>query len=728
MPKSSDDLDQYSDELKDALKDIVKSCEKEDDEIYKAMQRQWKKYEEFWHGVQYLFWSDTDEAWRSPLDFGWNDDDTEATDELGSFSDKVIDIFRGHGEAIIAALASQIPALRYLPDDADDDDDVLAARTRNKIADLIQRHNKVKLLFFRALFFLAIQGLVASYRYKDSDFKYGTTQQPDIGEQEQEIPLFVCKECDHEFNPQDVEGSPDTCPMCGSQDLKGKKGKRTVPINLGMKTVPKSRVKIDLFGPLNFKVPYYARNQSECTYFILYGDLGKDVVKSEFPDLEEKIDGEHLETHTRFARSDFMTVVDPEIGAQNLVTVRRVWLRPAAFYRATKGQKKIREELLKKFPKGCRVTFIGKSHIFADLQPEEMDARWEIGQAGLSTYIHSDPILRPLVQIQEMRNDLVNLIIETIKHGIPFQLADPSVLDFDMYGKFEAVPGYVYKTKAARPGEAIGNAFYDSPRATLSREVAVFLQQLDKDAQFSIGSFPSVYGGPSEGKSRTFAEYAASRQMALQRLSIIWSFLVDWWTRTVSGAVDLYVESITEDERYTYEENNSYINVWIRRSELSGKIGGVEPEASETFPVSLAQKKDLIMKLMELNNDFVNQALYLPDNARVIQDVLALNEFKLPGEAQRIKQCIEINDLKNEMLAAQVVVDPDIDDHAVHIATIKAWAVDQIGLDAKQTNPQWYAGVIMHLRQHEMMLQAKTMGSGPTPPGVPPPTTQAGAE
>jgi len=156
-------------ELQDSLKDIIASCEREDSEIRLGQIRLWKKYEEFWHGIQYLFWSDRDNNWRSPQDLIGNYEDIEELDELGSFSDRVVDIYRGHAESIIAALSAQIPALRFLPDNADDDSDVLAARTKNKISELVQRHNKAKLIFLRALFFLANNGIVFSYRYKDSD-------------------------------------------------------------------------------------------------------------------------------------------------------------------------------------------------------------------------------------------------------------------------------------------------------------------------------------------------------------------------------------------------------------------------------------------------------------------------------------------------------------------------------------------------------------------------------
>lgn len=729
MPVKGD----IDEELQKSLKDIVKSCKTEDDEIYKAMQRQWKKYEEFWHGVQYLFWSERDNSWRSPADWSWNNDDSEATDQVGSFEDKVVDIFRGHGESIISALAAQIPSLRFIPDDADEESDVITARTKSKIADLVQRHNKAKLIFLRALFYLALHGVVASYRYAESDFKYGSYSVPKYEQKENAVTTFVCPICNYQSdtNWQDNPEDPAPCPQCGSMDApQPTVSKQKVPVQVGEQTLPKTRVKVEVFGALHWKVSYYARNQAECSYFLLFGDLGKDVVKSQFEDLEDEIEAETISNLDRFARSDYMATVDPELGQNNLVTVTKAWLRPEAFFREKK--KSLRKKLQKKFPSGCKVTLIGKNDHFAEAVEEKLDDRWRIGQAGLSTYIYSDPFLRPLVQIQEMRNQLVNLIIETIEHGIPSDFADPKVLNFDTYGKYEAVPGYVYKCKSRAPGEPIGNAFYSTTRATLSKEVGAFLKQLDQDAQFSVGSFPSIYGGPAEGKTRTFSEYDASRQMALQRLSIIWHMTTDWWLQTIEGLVELFVDTMVEDEKLTKFSDGGYVTAWIHKSELQGKTGGVEPEASESFPVSLSQKKSLIMNLIQLNNQFIDSVLYMPDNARIIQDVLALTELKIPGESQRIKQCIENNQLLKEAPISETLSsippDPDIDDHAVHIAALKSFMVDLPGIDAAQRNPEGFANLKAHLKQHEMFLVMKTMQAGATPAGVPPPTAQGAPE
>ena len=763
-------------ELEDALKEVCKLCRQEDLEVRKTLVRQWKKAEEFWHGTQYLFWDSINELWRS-AEISNLDDDYEDENQQGSFSDKVIDIYKAHGEAIISALSAQIPGLRFLPDDADSTVDVVTARTYTKIGELIQKHNKAKLVFMRALFFLANHGLVASYRYKDSDFSYGSNKVPVFATQKLEQVSYTCENCGYQSDqnwqqaisndsgksngsngkkpakPSKANAvalaAPIPCPQCGELD-KPKEEKQTVevPIQTGIEDRPKTRIKMDVFGPLHFKVPHYARNQSECTYFGLYMDQGKDIVAENYPDLYDEIMADRLESTERFARANYVYPFDDQADYRTVITVERWWLRPAALNRCQDKDK--RDKLKKKFgDKGCKVTLLGREFHFAEVEEEKLDDRWEIGQAGLSTYIHSDALLRPLIQIQELRNQLVNLIIETIEHGIPSEFADPAVVNFNTYGRFEAVPGYIYQTKAARPGEPLANSFYTTNRSTLANESLEILKQLDEDAQFCSGSFPSIYGGPSEGKSRTFAEYAASRQMALQRLSIVWNLITDWWVRTIKGAVDMYVEVVVDDDKYTKFEDGNYVNVWIKRSQMQGKIGGVEPDASEGFPISTAQKKDLILKFIEMNNDFINAALYKPENARLIQDTLAMTEFKLPGETQRIKQVIEINQIirlskqtggpildmvpglngSQEVWQSSVPIDPDVDDDAIHIETIVSYCVDLPGLELKDEDPSAYADIVAHLKMHQQNLIKKTLTmAGGTPAGQAPETAHAGVE
>ena len=771
MPKKNKQLtvqekrDKVPEHIRKAFKDIFSACKNEDAETRKAQIKNWKEAEEFWSGVQYIFWSERDSTWINPADQAWREGLTqEELEDVGPFYDYIVNIYRAHGEAIIASLSAQIPSLRFIPDNADDTNDTVTARTYDKIADLVSRHNKAKMIFLRALFFLWNCGIVASYRYKEADPSYGTYEVPVYEDVEEKEITNECQDCGFSWpdnsnsntdlpndtisdtsNPandsDNVRGNEEQqeqqqsgiteqetkCPKCGSSEIEQEESTKQVPKQTGTETLPKTRVKIDIIGPLFFKINYYATKQQEITYFIRWIDQAKSTIKSIYcPDgkdseLSREIDEGRLESHDRFTRSGHTYPNDPDYDTQPITTLIKFWCRPSEYWRIK--DEKVRLELIEDYPLGLELTFVGKNEYFVEVSGEaddQLDIKWEIGQAGLSTYIHSDPIGKPLLPIQKMKNQVVNMSIDVIDHSNPSAFADPSLINFDAYGKTEALPGYLFPFKegSVRSGESAGNRIFVMPKTSLGTEVPVFEEYLDKDAQFTVGSFPSIYGGSGSNTSRTAKEYEQSRAMALQRLTIIWTFVVDWWVRTVEGMVRTYASVIAGDERFAKWDNGSYINIWIRKSELSGKVGGVESEASEQFPISLMQKRSLLIELIQMQNPAINQALFTPDNARILQDSLALNEFTLPGENQRLKQMLEINDLtKMQPIAPNVPsipIDADVDDDTVHISVATNWAVSLAGIDCNRNNPAGYMNVIYHINLHKQnqaqkqLQQAKT--------------------
>lgn len=715
---------EIDEELQNALRDIVSGFDKEDDELRKSQVKVWKKLEEYWKGLQMIFWSEQDQSWISPDSLHFEDifSENEIT-QLGPIYDYVVDIYKAHGESIIAALSSRIPGLKYRPDDADNELDRQTARTYSRIAELVCSHNKSRLLFLRALYFLYNAGVVFSYRYVESDVKFGTQTLPKYARNE--VP--VCPACGNVREANELE----PCGSCGADTPPTITQQVT---QVSEEEVPKSRTKIDIFGPLHVKVSYYARNQAACGYLILKTDQARALVKSIHPDKEEEIEGERMESQDRFSRSSYSYPHNAYDEAMDLITVEKAWMRPWEFWRISDKDK--RDKLLSHFPHGVQITFLGKNRIFAEAFDEGLDDRWEIGQSGLSTFIHSEPIGRVLTSSVDMRNELVNLTMDTIDHGIPAVYADSETLDFDAYGKFESQPGCVYAAKA-RAGQPLAANFAQEPKSVLSKEHMLFFRQIDQDAQFASGDFPAIHGAPSEGKSRTLGEYAMSKQQAMQRLSILWEFVLDWWVRTVDGAVRLFTETAISDQQFAIPQNNSYVNVWIRRSDLEGHVGGVEPESGGSFPVSLVQKRETVFELMKLNNEFINAALYTPHNASLLRDTLALEELVIPGEDQRVKQARELNELmKGEpesqlddlggqtgVFVPTVGIDPDVDDHAVHIAVVKTFLVSAVGLDLKETNPAGYVNCIAHLKMHQTAMLQQTMAAyEATPPGEPPDT------
>lgn len=673
-------------ELQACLKQLVDEVEKEDSWVRKQQLKTWKKAEEFWHGIQYIFWSETRQDWVSPTNGNWFQDQEGREGAEGPFYDFVINIYRAHGESIIAAMSAQVPAVRFPPDNADDEDDLMTSKTFSKIADLIQRHNKAKLLVLKALMIFWNQGTVYAYHPPKADEVFGVTHVPNYKDKS------TCSACGYE---EDTEQSTNQCPQCG-QEL------QTTTVLDGFTSSPKSRVLIDLYSPLNVKVSYSARNQAECGYLDLKTDQPVALMKHSFPHIADKIDSDIGDTgdYDKVARAPSTHSRIEE--NRNNITFRRTWLRPYLFENLPKGKEAEKKKLIKLFPDGCYVGHIGT--VYAESRNECFDKYWTIGQATLSTYIHCDSIGNPLMSPQEMRNVLTNLTLDTIEHGIPNTYADSETVDFETYSQHESRPGVLYPVKR-KPGENISSSFYESSRASISKETSQFGAQLDKDGQFVSGSFPSIYGGPSSASSRTASEYNQSRQMALQRLSLAWTLLSYFWADMIEKCVKIYISNMLEDEKYTIRENNSYQTVWIKQAELTGHVGEVESEGSDSFPVSSPQKQTLLMKLMELNNEFLNAALFDTENRKILADSLSFPDFNIPGEDQRIKQARETQ----EMLKG-AVIEPefDVDDHATHISSLKHFMVSNIGLDLKRTDPMAYERCRLHLMIHNQMLTQQT--------------------
>lgn len=677
-------------DLQECLKFLIKKYEDEDSWVRKQQLKLWKKNEEFWHGIQFVFWSESRQDWLSPTLYRWFQEDEGREGAEGPFYDFVINIYKAHGEAIISALGAQVPTVRFPPDDAEDDDDVQTSKTYSKIADLIQRHNQAKVLQLMSLFTLWNQGFLAWYHAPKADKAFGSVNIENFKKG------LSCEACDKSIPVDDEEDLIDgmhKCPDCG--------GPLTVETVLdSFQESPKTRVIIDQFGGLHVKVPYWARKQGDFSYLIKALDQPKPFLKSIYPHIADQIDADEndAQAYERMSRTpSSFTSFSRADDNRDLVTHRQCWMRPWALEGLPKEKESEKKKLYKMFPNGIYVCLVGNT--YCESRDEDMDKYWTVCKGGLSTYIHADALGQPLIPVQELSNVLVNLTAETVEQGIGSGFADPDVLNFNVYSKHEARPGMIYPARP-RPGQSLQNSFFETGRATLSREVGPFQSYLEKAGQFVVGSFPSIYGGPAEGNSRTLGEYQQSRTQALQRLSIAWSLFVIAWSKLMEKCVHMYVENMIDDERYTIPDANrkdNYVNVWIRKADLTGHVGEVEPEGADSFPISTPQKQTLFFKLVELNNEFINAALFDPENRRLIADLLAFPDIQIPGEVQRMKQCAEIADMIKGM---PVQIDPLVDDGPIHIEVCKNFLAGQRGLDMKKTDPQTYMLIEQHLQMH----------------------------
>ncbi len=722
-------------ELKRQLSTVVEHFDREEFLARSQQIRLWKKLKYYWDGIHNIYWDSVAHDWRFFPEDQYN---------FNEYYEKNVNVFRAYLESIIAALSVSVPSIICAPDDADNPLDLDTAKAGNKIAELVSKHNDVILLWIHALFIYCTEGMVACYNYTKEDEAYGMVEIPkrETGEFDQKV--MVCPNCKNdipdpvltalekdEYDPgeEDVDvqnllmNDQILCKECLELvDPEYRTDKIIVDRIVGVTQEPKARQCLEVYGGLYVKVPNWARKQEDIPYLIWSYETHYTNVLARYPDLWDKKDGKPkfaTSGSSAYDQDDKWGRQSPQyagdIPLKDTVTVKNCWLRPSAFY-ILKDNNEVKK-LEKKFPNGVYVTKINDTVV--DYRNESLDDHWTLTYNPLSDHIHHDPLGMLLTSIQDITSELVNLTIQTIEHGIPQTFVDPQVLDLNKYSQTEVQPGSLYPIKKTPASGNIGDAFYEIKTATLSGEVLPFMEKIQEAGQLVSGAVPSIFGGQASGGSKTAAVYAMSRAQALQRLQTPWKVLSFWWKNVFSKVIPAFIKDMKDDERFVAKDKTgNYLNVFIRKSTAeAGKIGSIELEASEQLPATWAQKKDVIMQLLQGNNPMVMQALMDPENLKLLADSIGLTDFNLPGEDDRQKQYEEIKALmESEPIIDEqgqevpsVNIEEGLDNHQIEADITRAWLVSDAGRLAKIENPKGYKNVLLHLQQHVTFHQQQSM-------------------
>lgn len=738
------------DNIQRLLKEVVDHFDKEDMAVRERQIRTWRRLKLFWEGFQKAWYSEVAHDWRI-----W--DETEGDDTDQSYYDKPINVFRAYLESIIAALSVTVPPIKCFPDDADSTLDLSTAKAGDKIAQLVYRHNDVPLLWLHALFIYCTEGMVACYSYPKADEKYGTYDKKNYESVDEEHQYTRCPNCGFEINdeiitpemqpqldalkakaelnkdkysPDDSDiliqdelqnNEDDLCPACLMMIAPELQRETLVVTRLvGVTQEPKTRICLEAYGGLYVKVANYAMKQADTPYLIYAYETHYALAIERYAHLH----GKNALTAKKIASAtgprdpyEQWGRLSPQYQGEyplNTVTIRNCWLRPSAFN--ILSAKEDVDLLKKKYPNGAKVVLVNDE--FAEAYNEALDDCWTLTHNPLSDYIHFDPLGLLLVSIQEITNDLISLILQTIEHGIGQTFADPGVLNFNAYRQMESTPGGIYEA-TPKSGKSIGDAFHEVKTATLSPEVMPFAQNIQTLAQLVSGALPSLFGGAVAGGG-TASEYSMSRAQALQRLQNTWKMLTTWWKQIFGKAIPMFIEETHEDERDVQRrKDGSFVNVFIRKAEMEGKIGKVELEANENLPMTWSQQKDIIMQLLQSANPEILAILGSPENLPVIREAIGLTDFFVPGEADVEATYDDIKLLLNSepiptgdpMMPEMpsIEVDQDYADPEIGFEIVRKWVRSEAGRQAKIDNEPGYRNVLLYGKMYQMLQQQRMM-------------------
>src|SRR5882672_632224 len=731
--------EQRNDKVRNLLKQVANHFDQEDRAARERQLRNWRRLKLLWEGFQRVWYSEVAHDWRI-----WDEEISNADNDQ-AFYDKPINVFRAYLESLIAALSITIPGIKCYPDDADNPLDLSTAKAGDKIAELIYRHNDAPILWLHALYINMTEGMTACYSYPKADNKFGTYKENEYKDETSEV--YICPFCQQQldddlFTKQEVdEFQPDdddvelhdiilnqnkvVCPQCATMlDPDLQKSSLVVTRLVGQKDIP--------YLIFSYETHYSNALDRYEHLRAKYTGTGKIGAAG----------GGMYDPYEQWAR------LSPQYRGEyptNNVTVRNCWLRTSAF-NILANEEDI--ALLKKeYPDGAKLVLVNDE--WAEDENESLDDCWTIIKNPLSDYIHYYPTGSLLVSVQDITSDLISLVLQTIEHGIQQTFADPGVLNFEKYRQAETMPGGVYPA-IPKTGKSVSDGFFETRTATLSQEVLPFFNMIQTLGQSVSGAQPSLFGGQLSG-SRTASEYSMSRAQALQRLQNTWKTYTLWWKTIFAKVIPMYIKEVQEDEKSVEKnEQGNFINVFIRKAELEGRIGRIELEANENLPITWSQRKDTYMDLLKLQNPEILKALADPENVKSLVEAIGLDDFTVPGEDDRQKQYEEIRLLINSepitvpadpqqvvMASMQgmpppldielpsVEIDPDLDNHDIEAETCRTYLVSDAGRLLKLENPLGYKNVLLHMKMH--MQEIKMSMAPPQQPGMPSPPQPAGS-
>lgn len=739
--KEDEIVEELGEEVVQALKKIGDEAYKADESVRYLRTRLYKKLISYMEGNQINFWDEGIGDYRPIGQAGELLNQEEQDLDVEALAKKA-NVFKANIVSIIAALTAGTPKVKYIPDDAESSADIDTAKQYQLIQKKIekQKHTNPDQIITRALKIKYTQGLVFGYVYPMEDAKsLGYYSEPITKQLTKDIVSANCVDCgqpllQEEADKVDASVFQDeqgiNCPYCGAlTPLIPQLSQIDTEEIIGYNDIPKEKVCIDLYGPTNVYIPFFVTNLAQVPIMELLSEMHFSEAMEKFkftiaPHIQADI--ETTNTWTRLPSG-----YTPDIN--EIVTVRQRWYRSWSFNMIE--DEDIRAELKQKFPEGCYAVFINDEMV--DYYEENIDERWITLNDPLSEFLHCVPEGEDMLDLQDMINEMLNLTLETIEHNIPETFVTPQTLNLEKYSQQRARPGNITVANLRPGAPSLQSEFFQTNSSSLSQEHNIFASKLLELSQFITGAMPTIYGGTLKGGSGTAREYESSRAMSLQRLSILWKQIKDFYARLMSLAVPLYVSLMKEDDRFVQDlGNGAFLNVIIEfKKAQGGKIGEIAYETNEQLPVSWAEQRDVYLQLVQMNNPIVGQLLLHPENAGKVRDALGVDIF-LPGDNSRQKQLAEIAELirsgpmPNPMLqqlqaSGQIVppemlqqippmissipVDKDVDEHGVEAETCLTWLRSSEGRMVKVINPPAWENVKLHMMEHQMLAQQQMM-------------------
>jgi hypothetical protein len=588
-----------------------------------------------------------------------------STFNYGQFSDYCLNVYRGDIRKFEAVIGTRSPNPQCQTRDPNDDDQTEIKRTGDRVAAYLRSHWHADDKHRELTHYLALYGNAFSYTRHVADAqKYGTSSIPlyqPVGIPQGE-PIYHCLICGQDTPLSQVQSSGQTggssgapqlplCPRCGNPlGPESLELPETIPgLQLTeLMEYENGAVEMDLVNGSMVTFPWWIKsngaNVGHAPWWIYEFELDKGRLARIFPELKSKIYrdtyGLPIEASDATGLSGTQTrrILESPNAMYNYVWGRsqylytRVWL-PATTLEYLPGDQSgaLREQLLGKYPSGILSHYVNGELLRAE--PADLGHDWAVCKAEPSDTIYSQPYFHDYIQGQDTINDMLNNLIEAAERSTGAIIFDPQVLDPDRIREYAVQPGEYIPAIAGASG-SLADAFFKVPAAGMDAMMWDMIDRyIDKLREVS-GIRPEIFGG---GNAPTARQAEMNKNQALMQLNTVWNEIRSFWAQTYENGI-WHVAKYSQDGRLFQDRGAGQTADMIQ-------VGGVWKLANggwfisteEAFPMSVGQRKDFFMNMLELSvqNPILQQDIASPANRSRMAEAIGSPDWRVSGVRER---------------------------------------------------------------------------------------------
>jgi hypothetical protein len=636
--------------------------------------------------------------------------------------------------SFIAALVPDVPKVRWMPDDPDDESDLAFSKKASTMMAFIERKNDMPSRQVLMLLYFWVAGTYFRYtRNRVDALRAGSTKTPIYDMQPQQVlpNRYICPNCgspnpESQMHPLNAKECADCGQALGDKDYFPAES-MNIPVQTDEEDAPNSFTAIDVFCLLNVDVDPDAAELSESPILDLEGETTAASIRASYPERYAEItagqysDETENSTYARIARESVSspTQVSRTMTATEVRgTYSRCWIQAWAFNALDDEQ--MAKTLTKKYPNGAKIVLWGD--IVLEKRAECMMEHWTEGRTikglGMNPFGVGDVALSVQDRVDDTAN---NIHAYQDRLALPPVLANANLVDGVALSKQPWGGGRVVNVypSVKMPGQkfSLQEALWQ-PNFHVDSQIYSYSQTLMQLMQLLTGVQPQIFGGGTTTGVDTASGQEQMLNTAMGRL-MLFLFQIRSENAIASKlAVKAMAGDIEDQQRIAIEGavEGEYENMYILQSQVQGEIHGYA-QADQGFPASYGEMRDRLIQILGMvsKNPVLETMLSDPDMQKLLAIYLLPDGATLPGDAERTKIKLILQALSKDKATPQgnvnipsIQPDPDVDDMGMIVTIAKEWM--QRNYEMATDNPDGYANVRAYLKlavQMQQLAQAK---------------------